>query len=103
MKKIKIDPYDFADITAKKDCILVSKGKDGKVNIMALAWKSIGELWGYPICTIAVAPSRYTYTLLNEVPEFTLNVPSPEIENAVSIAGSYSGRNTDKVKKAGIM
>ena len=103
MKKVEIGYYDLADITAKKDCLLVSKNKkDGKVNVMALAWKSIGELWGYPICTVAVAPSRYTYSLLNDLNEFTLNVPSPQIQSAVMTAGSSSGRNTDKIKEASL-
>ena len=101
MKKIKIDPYQLADITVSTSCLLVSKGQ-GKVNMMALDWKTIGELWMYPICTIAVAPSRYTFSLLNETPEFTLNVPSPQISSAVSIAGSSSGRIIDKIAKAGL-
>jgi len=101
MAKVEIGYYDLADITISKSCLLVSKGK-GKVNMMALDWKSIGELWSYPVVTVAVAPSRYTYSLLNENPEFTLNVPSPQIESAISIAGSYSGRNTDKIKMAGL-
>jgi flavin reductase (DIM6/NTAB) family NADH-FMN oxidoreductase RutF len=103
MKKKKAGYYDFADLTAKNTCLLVTMGKkDGKVNVMALDWKTIGELWSYPICTVAVDPSRYTFSLLNDLPEFTLNVPSPEISSAISIAGSYSGRNTDKIKKAGL-
>lgn len=103
LKKKKVNYYDFADISIENTGLLVSKNKEnGKVNMMALDWKCIGELWSYPICTIAVAPSRYTFTLLNELPEFTLNIPAPEIESAVSIAGSYSGRDTDKIKKAGL-
>jgi flavin reductase (DIM6/NTAB) family NADH-FMN oxidoreductase RutF len=101
MKKVEITPYQLADISISTSTLLVSKGQ-GKVNMMALDWKSIGELWMIPICTIAVAPSRYTFKLLNETPEFTLNVPSPEIASAVSIAGSYSGRDTDKIAKAGL-
>ncbi|NVM53886.1 MAG: flavin reductase family protein [Candidatus Helarchaeota archaeon] len=101
MSKVEIGPYQLAEITLSKDTLLVSKNKD-KVNVMALAWKSIGELWGYPICTVAVAPSRYTFSLLNDLQEFTLNVPSPKIESAVNIAGSYSGRDTDKIAQASL-
>ncbi len=99
MKKVKISPYQLADITLSTSALLVSKGK-GKPNVMALDWKSIGELWGIPNCTVAVAPERYTFSLLTENPEFTLNIPSPKIANAVSIAGTYSGRDTDKIAKA---
>ncbi|MFX1296695.1 MAG: flavin reductase family protein [Promethearchaeota archaeon] len=101
MKKVEITPYQLADVTVSTSTLLVSKGQ-GKVNVMALDWKTIGELWMYPICTIAVAPSRFTFTLLNENPEFTLNIPSPEISSAISIAGSYSGRDINKIMKAGL-
>jgi len=101
MGKVEIGPYQLAEITISHDTLLVSRSKD-KVNVMALAWKTIGELWGYPICTIAVAPTRYTFSLLNDTKEFTLNVPSPEIENTINIAGSSSGRDTDKIAEAGL-
>ncbi|MHA1129306.1 MAG: flavin reductase family protein [Candidatus Helarchaeota archaeon] len=101
MKKVKIDPYQLAETTISSSTLLVSKGQ-GKINVMALDWKSIGELWMIPVCTIAVARSRYTFSLLNETPEFTLNVPSPEISSTISIAGSFSGRTTDKIAKAGL-
>lgn len=101
MTKIEIGPYQLAEITISTDALLVSRSKQ-KINVMALAWKSIGELWGYPICTVAVAPSRYTFELLNNVKEFTLNIPSPQIAEAVNIAGSYSGRDTDKIALAGL-
>lgn len=102
MKKVMIRPYDLADITIKEDCLLVSMADNNSANVMALAWKSIGELWGYPICTVAVAPSRYTFSLLNKIQEFTLNVPSPDIVSAISGAGSCSGRNTNKIEKLGL-
>jgi flavin reductase (DIM6/NTAB) family NADH-FMN oxidoreductase RutF len=101
MEKVEIGPYQLAEITISHDTLLVSRSKD-KVNVMALAWKTIGELWGYPICTVAVAPTRYTFSLLNDIKEFTLNVPSPQIENAINIAGSSSGRDTDKIAEAGL-
>ena len=101
MEKIEIGPYQLAEITISHDTLLVSRIKK-KVNVMALAWKTIGELWGFPICTVAVAPSRYTFSLLNDVKEFTLNVPSPQIENAINLAGSSSGRDTDKIAETGL-
>jgi flavin reductase (DIM6/NTAB) family NADH-FMN oxidoreductase RutF len=56
-----------------------------------------------PVITVAVAPSRYTFECLTEgIKEFTINIPSNKIENAINITGSCSGRNTDKFKKAGL-
>ncbi|MCK4781053.1 MAG: flavin reductase, partial [Candidatus Lokiarchaeota archaeon] len=34
--------------------------------------------------------------------EFTVNIPSENNYSALDIAGSYSGKNTDKIKKAGL-
>ena len=102
MEKVKIDPYQLSNITLSKDLLLVTQSKKKKPNVMALAWKTIGELWGNPVCVIAVAPSRYSFSLLEEVKEFSLNVPSEAIENAVMIAGSSSGRNKNKIDEAGL-
>ena len=102
MTKLSIDPFhDLADVALGSTSILGSKDKD-KTNIMALDWRTIGNLWGDPVCVVAVAPSRYTFELLNKHPEFVLNVPSPAITSVVSVAGGSSGRNTDKAKKAGV-
>ena len=101
MDKVTIDPYTLTDITLSRTSLLVTRGKE-KVNMMALDWKSIGNLWGDPICTVAVAPSRYSFELLNKCRQFTLNVPSDEMNDAVEIAGGYSGRTMDKIKKAGL-
>ena len=101
-KKVKISPYQLSEVTLSKTSLLMTMSKDNKPNVMALDWKTIGQLWMDPVCVIAVDPSRYSYSLLEEVGEFSLNVPSNAIRSAVSIAGSYSGRDTDKIAKAGL-
>ncbi|MFO7797829.1 MAG: flavin reductase family protein [Promethearchaeati archaeon] len=98
-----ISPYDYIEHFFSHTGLLVSMGKDGQKNVMALDWKSIGELWHIPVITIAVAPSRYSFKLLTEgIRAFTLNIPSSKISDAIMIAGSSSGRNTDKFKKANL-
>jgi flavin reductase (DIM6/NTAB) family NADH-FMN oxidoreductase RutF len=101
--RIEIRPYEKIQEFFKRDALLVTMGKDGKPNVMALAWKTIGELWHYPVLTVAVSPSRYSFKLITEgVREFTVNIPSDKINHAIDIAGSYSGRNTDKFKQANL-
>ncbi len=101
--RIEINPYDYMDHFMDEAALLVSMDKQGKPNVMALLWKTIGELWMIPVITIAVAPSRYTFNLLTEgIPEFTVNIPSKKISHAINITGSVSGRNTDKFAKAGL-
>ena len=99
----EINPYDYIEHFFKQDALIVSMGNDGKPNVMALAWKTIGELWSIPVITAAVSPSRYSFNLLSEgIQEFTINIPSSKIPNAIMITGSSSGRNTDKFKEAGL-
>ena len=49
---------------------------------------------------IAVARTRYTYSLLQEEGEFVVNVPNAALVDAVKLCGSISGRNHDKFKAA---
>jgi len=101
--RFEINPYDYMNYFMSRAALLVSMNKEGKANVMALLWKTIGELWGIPVITVAVSPSRYTFKLLTEgMNEFTVNLPSAKIENAINITGSYSGRDVDKFKKAGL-
>ena len=98
-----IQPYDYMAHFMSKAALLVTMSSSGKPNVMALLWKTIGELWMIPVITVAVSPTRYSYELLTKgIKEFTVNIPSDKIENAINITGSYSGRNTDKFKKAGL-
>lgn len=101
--RIEISPYEHIDKFFKRCSLLVTIGKDGKPNVMSALWRTIGELWDYPVITVAVSPSRYSFELLTKgVQEFTLNVPSKKINESIDICGTYSGRNTDKFKLANL-
>ena len=97
----EIDSLDYNTYFIERDALLVSMGKDSKINPMTLKWKTIGELWMLPVITIALAPSRNSFKLLTgEIQEFTINIPSNKILNTLDICGTLSGRNIDKIKEA---
>ena len=99
----EIKPYEYMNFFMTRAAHVVSMHKDGKLNVMALLWKTIGELWMIPVITIAVSPARYTFELLTEgIPEFTINIPSKQNADTINVTGSSSGRYTDKFKKAGL-
>ncbi len=101
--RTKIGSFDYVNHFFESDALLVSMDVDGKPNVMALAWKTIGLLWGIPIISVAVAPSRYSFNLLTSgVKEFTVNIPSNKNAGAIGISGTFSGRNTDKFKEANL-
>ncbi|MCX8171054.1 MAG: flavin reductase family protein [Candidatus Bathyarchaeota archaeon] len=82
--------------------LLGSVGYDGKPNLMTIGWGLVGVIWYKPIFMVAVRISRYTYKLMEESGEFTVNVPSKEMSEACRICGTISGRDADKFEKTGL-
>ena len=82
--------------------LLVSVDAAGKPNVMTIGWGAIGSIWGRPVWIVLVRPSRYTYSRLEEVGEFTVNVPPRELAAAVNLCGTVSGRDRDKFQEAGL-
>lgn len=73
---------------------------EGKVNTMTISWGNIGYEWNRPIFTILVRKSRYTHEFLEKTKEFTVSIPTDEsFKNSLSICGSKSGRDIDKIKE----
>jgi len=68
--------------------LLVGHGKEGAPNAMAIGWGTIGIIWRRPIFTVLVRPSRYTYKLIEQTNDFTVN-----------IVGTVSGRDHNKFKE----
>jgi len=79
--------------------LLVTMGTDSKPNVMTIGWGTMGSIWGCPIFLVLVRPSRYSYSKLEEVGEFTVNVPPPELAAALSHCGRVSGRDHDKFRE----
>ncbi len=99
--RIEINPSDYINIFNENTALMVTTDKKGNCNVMALDWKKITEFNGNTVIRAQVAYSRYTFTLLTEgIDEFTINIPSESVYEAVNIAGSQSGRNIDKIKIA---
>ena len=82
--------------------VLVScSGKAGKPNITTLAWAMPTSI-NPPLLAISLAPTRHSYTLIEESGEFIVNIPTLEILQAVYACGSFTGRSFDKFKKANL-
>jgi flavin reductase (DIM6/NTAB) family NADH-FMN oxidoreductase RutF len=70
-------------------------GKSGQSNIITLAWAA-NLCSEPPIVGISVRPSRFSYHLLREVPEFVVNIPNIGLKRQVEWCGANSGRGFDK-------
>lgn len=80
--------------------LLVTQGTSGVPNAMAIGWGSIGSIWGQPVFTVLVRPSRYTYKLLEQNGDFTVNVLPAELGEAVDLCGRETGADMDKFAAA---
>ncbi len=76
--------------------LLTSLSEQGKPNAMAIGWASFGIMWGRPVAVVMVRPSRFTYECIEATRDFTISVPTPEMEEAVKFCGTRSGRDVDK-------
>ena len=82
--------------------LLVSQGKEGPPNVMTIGWGQIGIVWRRPVFTVLVRPSRYTYKLIEETGNFSVNIVPPQLKEVAAYCGSVSGRDRDKFKEKGL-
>jgi len=83
--------------------LLAVLGEKGKPNPMTIGWGQVGIVWSRPVFTVLVRPTRYTYGGIRAGDSFTVNVPRPgELEEALALCGSKSGRSLDKAEAAGL-
>jgi flavin reductase (DIM6/NTAB) family NADH-FMN oxidoreductase RutF len=104
MTKVQVRFTDYFAQTIQRmredGLLLVSTGADGKANVMTIGWGTMGCIWSRPVFIVLVRPSRYTYGRLEQVNDFTVNVPPRELAAAASLCGSVSGRDHDKFQEA---
>jgi flavin reductase (DIM6/NTAB) family NADH-FMN oxidoreductase RutF len=82
-------------------CTVTDKASNN--NIITLGWGQIGPFYhDHPVFIIAIAPQRYSWHFLEEMPEFVIGVPDDSLRKAVEICGTLSGRDVDKFQAAGL-
>lgn len=81
---------------------LLTAGVPGDYNTMTVSWGGVGCLWSRSVATVYVRPSRYTYEFMEKYDTFTVSFYPKECRPALAILGRESGRDGDKVAKAGL-
>ena len=84
-----------------KEWMLVSAERDGIVNTMTASWGGMGILWNKKVAFVFLRPQRYTKEFVDREEYFTLSFFGEEYRKALSLCGSKSGRDVDKVKECG--
>lgn len=89
-------------LLAPASLAMVSCGRDGdKPNIITVAW--LGTINSDPpMLSISVKPSRYSYHIIDETNEFTVNLVNRDLMKAADFCGVRSGRDLDKFEQCGL-
>ncbi len=91
----------FTEIGKKWLLIGCEDAEKGKTNLMTASWGMMGVLWGKPVCTLFVRPQRYTNGLIDKSEFLTAAVFDEKYRDKLSLCGTKSGRDTDKVGECG--
>ena len=109
MLKREIEVFDYAGaiMSALPTGVLLVTEAEECVNAMTIGWGTLGIEWGVPIFAIYVRESRFTYELLERSGEFVVSIPygdqyADKVKKAIGLCGSRSGRDVDKIAKAGL-
>lgn len=77
--------------------------KDNIITVAAFSFFSFGDgQENPPMVMIGIVPTRYTFELLKETDNYSINIPTVELLEAIEVCGSKSGRNVNKFKVAGL-
>ena len=105
-----IEPKDLHlnPITTLQDewPLLTAGNEEDGFNTMTIAWGHIGNIWATgvarPTFVAYVRPQRYTHEFMDKNNMFTISVLPSDFKEALAYLGRVSGRDEDKVAKAGI-
>ena len=81
--------------------MLITAGTASRCNTMTASWGGMGVMWGKPVAVCGIRPQRYTREFVDAQDYFTLSFFAEEYRQALSLCGSKSGREIDKVQACG--
>ncbi|MFW6040624.1 MAG: flavin reductase family protein [Thermoplasmatota archaeon] len=78
--------------------VLVGTGDKNKTNLITVAMVHVFS-FDPPLIGVGISPKRYSFNLIQESMEFTINVPSADQVEKIMSCGKVSGREIDKFEK----
>ncbi|PLX65933.1 MAG: flavin reductase [Denitrovibrio sp.] len=96
--KLKENPFTLIN----NDWMLISAGDKANFNTMTASWGGLGIMWHKNVASIVVRPTRYTFEFLEKYDYFTLSFFEEEYKDALTLCGTKSGRDCNKVAEAGL-
>ena len=81
--------------------MLITAGTAEDCNTMTASWGGLGVLWGVPAATCYIRPQRHTKQFVDREDYFTLTFFGEEWRQQLTLCGTKSGRDVDKIKECG--
>ena len=99
-KDMKFNPFNLIG----GEWMLITAGDENSCNTMTASWGHLGCLWGNndPSAVVYIRESRYTKEFVDKEPYFSLCVMDKSFKKQMAYLGSTSGRDEDKIAKAGV-
>jgi flavin reductase (DIM6/NTAB) family NADH-FMN oxidoreductase RutF len=82
--------------------MLITAEHGGKTNAMTAAWGGFGHIWNKYVAYLFIRPQRFTKTLVDAQNNISLCVLGGTYRDTLNYLGTASGRDEDKIKKAGL-
>ena len=95
---MNVDPFT----KFKQDWALLTAGTEDHFNSMTIGWGALGTVWNKDVLTVYVRPDRYTWRFLKDSDTFTVSFFPERCRQALTIMGTLSGWDGDKVAAAGL-
>lgn len=111
MKEISVQELKLNPMTMiGQEWMLITAGNQEKgYNTMTAAWGHLGSIWSLPgrkghlpTAVIYVRPQRYTKEFVDREDRFTLTFFDESWKKQLGYLGTVSGRDEDKIAKAGL-
>lgn len=83
------------------DWMLITAEQNGFTNAMTASWGGLGIMWNEPVATCYIRPQRYTREMVDDSEYFSLCFLDGH-RDALVLCGRESGRDGDKVERAGL-
>jgi len=85
-----------------KQWLVLTSGTLDDFNAMTVGWGSMGGMWGRPFVQVVVRPTRHTRRYMEQYPTFTLCAFPGRCREALTVLGTKSGRDSDKIAESGL-
>ena len=100
----EISPYETENALKLigKDWMLITARNGDGANAMTASWGCMGVLWNKPVAVGFIRPQRFTFGLAEKEERVSVAFLPETMRDALTLCGTKSGRDLDKLKAAGL-